>query len=87
VAPRLYATLTAIGAKIDAGERDYDSLERLGASWLEEAGFVTEYFAIRQAADLAAVRAGTRDLVILAAARLQRVRLTDNLRVHLIDRH
>jgi len=87
LAPRLYATLTAIGAKLDAGERDYDSLERLGATWLDEAGFATEYFVIHQAADLAAVRPGTRDLVILAAARLQRVRLTDNLRVHLIERH
>jgi pantoate--beta-alanine ligase len=54
---------------------------------LEQCGFVPEYFAIRQAADLAQVRAGARDLVILAAARLGSVRLTDNLRVRLIDRH
>jgi pantoate--beta-alanine ligase len=87
VAPRLYATLEQIAAKIAAGERDYESLEKLGARLLDEAGFSTEYFAIRQAADLAAVRAGTRDLVILAAARLQRSRLSDNLPVHLIDRH
>jgi pantothenate synthetase len=41
---------------------------------------------IRQAVDLAAVRIGARDLVILAAARLNAHRLTDNLRVRVIDR-
>jgi len=87
VAPRLYATLGEIAGRISAGERDYEALERLGARLLDEAGFATEYFAIRQATDLAVVRAGTRDLVILAAARLQRSRLIDNLQVRLIDRH
>jgi hypothetical protein len=36
---------------------------------------------------LAPVRDGARDLVILAAARLHANRLTDNLRVRLIDRY
>jgi pantothenate synthetase len=53
---------------------------------LAAAGFVPEYFVIRQAVDLAAVRIGARDLVILAAARLNAHRLTDNLRVRVIDR-
>jgi pantoate--beta-alanine ligase len=87
LAPRLYATLVEIASKLSAGDRNYESLERLGARLLEEAGFSTEYFAIRQAADLAAVSIGTRELVLLAAARLPRSRLADNLRVNLIERH
>ena len=42
---------------------------------------------IRQAADLGKVRAAARELVILAAARLNSRRLTDNLRVRVIDRY
>jgi pantoate--beta-alanine ligase len=86
-APRLYATLCEFAAKITAGARDYDKLQEQGMGTLEQRGFAPEYFAIRQAADLGEVRAGTRELVILAAARLGSVRLTDNLRVRLVDRH
>jgi pantoate--beta-alanine ligase len=87
LAPRLYASLSEFAAKIDAGARDYEELQRQGTESLAAAGFAPEYFAIRQAADLAPVRAGTRDLVILAAARLNANRLFDNLRVRLIDRY
>jgi len=87
LAPRLHATLSEVAAKIDAGARDYEALQREGMESLESRGFVADYFAIRQAADLGGIRAGTRDLVILAAARLHAHRLIDNLRVRLIDRH
>jgi pantoate--beta-alanine ligase len=86
LAPRLYSILGECAAKLDAGDHDYESLQRHGTQALAAAGFAPEYFAIRQAADLAKVRQGTRDLVILAAARLNSKRLTDNLRVRLIDR-
>lgn len=85
-APRLHATLQEFARKIDSDERDYEALQRQGAAALGVAGFVPEYFAIRQAADLGPVLTGTRDLVILASARLGAHRLTDNLRVRLIDR-
>jgi pantoate--beta-alanine ligase len=62
-------------------------LQRQGLQSLEQGGFTPEYIAIRQAADLGQVRAGARDLVILAAARLNGHRLADNLRVRLIDRY
>jgi pantoate--beta-alanine ligase len=87
LAPRLYATLSEVAAKVDAGARDYPGLQQEGMEVLRSEGFVPDYFAIRQAADLGEIRAGTRDLVILAAARLHANRLTDNLRVRLIDRH
>jgi pantoate--beta-alanine ligase len=87
LAPRLYASLGDVAAKIEAGERDYEALEGQGMEALTEAGFAPEYFAIRRAAELAPVRPGARDLVILAAARLNAHRLIDNLRVRLIDRY
>jgi pantoate--beta-alanine ligase len=87
LAPRLYATLGEFGAKIDAGARDYEALEAQGMEALRQCGFKPEYFSIRQAADLGKVGSGARDLVILAAARLQAHRLTDNMRVRVIDRY
>jgi len=87
LAPRLHATLNGIAATIDAGARNYEGLQRQGLESLAAAGFAPEYLVIRQAADLGPIREGTRDLVILAAARLGSTRLIDNLRVHLIDRH
>ncbi len=86
-APRLHQILGEFAAKIDQGTRDYDLLQRQGMESLGSAGFAPEYFAIRQAADLGLVRPGTRDLVLLAAANLNAHRLTDNLRVRLIDRY
>lgn len=86
LAPQLHATLLRIAQRIDAGERDYAALEREGLAQLSGAGFVAEYFAIRQAADLEPVHTATRDLVVLAAARLGRARLTDNQPVRVVDR-
>ena len=87
LAPRLHAALSGIAASMDAGGRNYEALQRQGLESLAAAGFAPEYLVIRQAADLGPIREGTRDLVILAAARLGSTRLIDNLRVHLIDRH
>ncbi len=87
LAPRLHATLGEFAAKIDAGARDYEDLQRQAMASLAAAGFSPEYFVIRQAADLGQIRPGARDLAILAAARLNANRLTDNLRVRLIDRY
>jgi pantoate--beta-alanine ligase len=87
IAPLLYATLGEIAAKIDAGSHDYEELQQHGMALLRQWGFSPEYLVIRQAADLAPVGAGARDLVILAAARLNAHRLTDNVRVRLVERH
>ena len=87
LAPRLHANLNGIAARIDSGARNYEALQRQGTESLAAAGLAPEYLAIRQAADLGPIREGTRDLVILAAARLNGTRLIDNVRVRLIDRH
>jgi pantoate--beta-alanine ligase len=87
IAPLLYAALANIAEQIDSGARDYGALQRQGAQSLSSAGFVTEYFVIRQAADLAPVCPGTRDLVVMAVARLGQCRLVDSLPFGVIEHY
>lgn len=82
-APALHAALLACRARLLAGARDYRALEREAAGALRRAGFVPDYVAIRAAADLAPPRRGERRLRVLAAARLGRARLIDNVAVRL----
>ena len=86
VAVHLYSTLRMIAKRLDAGERDYNAIESQGCDALTAAGLQPEYLGVRQATDLAPARAGSRELILLAAARVGTIRLTDNLRVRLIDR-
>jgi len=83
VAPGIHATLKGAAARIDQGERDYAALMAGGIGQLRAAGFQPDYFEIRDAATLQPPGAGTRELVILVAARLGKARLIDNLRVAL----
>ena len=64
-----------------AGDADFASIERSGVEALESAGFRPDYFSVRQAADLAAPAPASRELVVLAAVRLGRARLIDNVQV------
>jgi pantoate--beta-alanine ligase len=82
-APALHAALLDCRAQLLAGARNHAALERAAVRALRRAGFVPDYVAIRSAADLAPPSSGTRDLRILAAARLGRARLIDNLGVRL----
>lgn len=75
----LYRTLEEIGRRIRQGEKDFAELESLGTRRLREEGFEPEYLSIREAADLGVPQAYSRELVVLAAARLGRARLIDNL--------
>ena len=81
LAPRIHAALEAAERRLRAGDTDFAAIEREGRNALESAGFRPDYFAVREAADLAPARPGTRELVVLAAARLGRARLIDNLQV------
>jgi pantoate--beta-alanine ligase len=81
LAPRIYAELQRAVAQLVRGGADIAALERAGAAALTDAGFKVDYFSVRRAADLLAPAAGDCDLVVLAAARLGRARLIDNLRV------
>lgn len=80
LAPAIYAALRQAVIAIDEGRSDYAVLERNGVSALERAGVRPDYFSIREAADLSEPHSAAFDLIVLAAARLGRVRLIDNLR-------
>ncbi|MBV8741623.1 MAG: pantoate--beta-alanine ligase, partial [Sinobacteraceae bacterium] len=54
LAPQIFATLSAAARRLQGGDNDFASIERAGVQTLESAGFRPDYFAIRQAEDLAA---------------------------------
>ena len=81
VAPVIYATLEAAAARLRAGDGQFASIERSGFQALEGSGLRPDYFSVRRADDLTAPGPETRALVVLAAARLGRARLIDNLQV------
>lgn len=81
LAPTIYATLSAAGTRLNGGDADFASIERAGFKSLEDAGLRPDYFAVRLAADLSSPNTHSRELVVLAAARLSRARLIDNIRV------
>jgi pantoate--beta-alanine ligase len=81
IAPRLCVALQSAVRRLLSGERDFAAIERAGTLELEAAGFQPEYFSIRAARDLSAPHELTQELVVLAAARLGKARLIDNLKV------
>jgi len=80
-APRLVRLLREVAARIAAGERDYAGIEQVASNDLAAHGWRVDYFSVRAQANLLAPAPETRDLVILAAARLGATRLIDNIEV------
>ena len=80
LAPGLYRALCGAAERLRSGDAVAD-VERAAAADLATAGFTPDYFSVRRAEDLGEPSAGDRFLVVLAAARLGRARLIDNLRV------
>jgi len=83
IAPYLFKTLSEIKIKIKSGERNFHLLEQQAVARLTETGFVPDYVAVRTAQSLENPSARSRELVILAAARLGSTRLIDNMIFHL----
>ena len=81
LAPRIYAILTSIAQRLQAGDSEFASMERSGVQALEAATFRPDYFAVRQARDLSPPRPDTRHLVVMTAVRLGKARLIDNIQV------
>lgn len=80
-APALYRSLREAAEALSAGERDFRKLEDRGWQQLEQAGMQPDYFSVRCQGDLGAPEQATRAFVVLAAARLSRARLIDNVTV------
>lgn len=82
-APRLYRVLRHAHEEITAGARNYQRIELDGMTELAHNGWKPDYLAVRRQADLQPPRNSDRDLVVLAAARLGKTRLIDNIEVFL----
>jgi pantoate--beta-alanine ligase len=79
VAPTIYRQLQQAVAALKAGVRDFAHLETAGIAALNDRGFRTDYFKVRDAKSLAQAQPDTRHFVVLAAARLGKARLIDNV--------
>jgi pantoate--beta-alanine ligase len=80
-APSIYQMLNHVASELAGGNRDYATLERTATTRLGGAGFNVDYVSIRSALTLDTPAANDTELVVLAAARIGRTRLIDNLRV------
>ena len=80
-APRLYRNLSAMRAALLAGDNDHAGLEAKASADLQQAGWTVDYVEVRQADTLEIAHAGEKRLVVLAAARLGRTRLIDNVEI------
>ncbi|QJD31017.1 pantoate--beta-alanine ligase [Methylococcus geothermalis] len=83
----IYHTLTQAADAMRRGARDYSRIEGEATDALEAGGFSVDYVSIRRQQDLAAPSAADDALVILAAARLGKARLIDNLLIFLDASH
>ncbi len=78
-APQLFASLSKIKKEIMAGRRDFSAMETDAIAALKTRGWQPDYITVRRSEDLLKPVADNRSLVILAAARLGKTRLIDNL--------
>lgn len=82
-APRLYRALRKAATEIEKGARDFQRLDQWAMSELSGHGWQPDYVAVRRQGDLRPPTERDRELVVLAAARLGRTRLIDNVEVNL----
>jgi pantoate--beta-alanine ligase len=81
-APRLYRQLSTIAEAVRNGARDFARLEAAAFSELEQHGWEPDYLTVRRRVDLKVPgRKSGEPLVVLAAARLGRTRLIDNVEI------
>ncbi len=79
VAAKLYQSLCAARDAVLAGSQAYEEIELHALLFLQEAGFQPDYFSVCRSSDLKKADADDVDLVLLAAAKLGKTRLIDNI--------
>jgi len=84
-APALYRSLNSVAEAVRSGERDIAQVEARAMAELAERGWQPDYISVRKRSDLQApggadVERGDA-LVVLAAAKLGKTRLIDNLEI------
>lgn len=77
----LSQTLRGVGESLQNGASGYSALEQTAGAALAKRGWQVEYVAVRRQSDLGLPEKGESCLVILAAARLGKTRLIDNIEV------
>ncbi len=82
-APRLYGVLKKVRDELGSGARDFQRLDQKAMTELARNGWQPDYVTVRRQADLRQPTERDHDLVIVAAARLGRTRLIDNVEVNL----
>jgi pantoate--beta-alanine ligase len=80
-APRLYQVLLQAQHELMEGAKDYQRIELDAMSEIARHGWSPDYIAVRRQSDLQPAHNGERELVVVAAARLGRTRLIDNVEV------
>lgn len=79
----LYQTLQWMRQAVLQGARDFEQLEQQAVVALSKRGWAVDYVSVRNQSDLQPANALTHELVILAAARLGKTRLLDNVEVRI----
>ena len=82
-APRLYQLLRKAREEIAAGARDFQPIELDVMAALAHHGWKPDYIAVRRQSDLGVPLEDDRNLVVLAASRLGKTRLIDNVEVNI----
>jgi len=77
----LHQSLVDIRQAVQGGDKRYASLENQAIQMLTARGWKVEYFAIRDQDSLMQPEATEQQLIVLAAARLGKTRLIDNLEI------
>ncbi len=78
-APRLQRALQLVVEAAKKGGQDFAAIEAQTAQYLTQLGWIVDYISIRSAQTLLPAENTERQLVVLAAARLGKTRLIDNL--------
>ena len=79
MAPMLYQALCQAREAVLLDELEISEIERQAMRCLQSAGFQPEYFSVCRSVDLKPAGRGDFELVVLAAARLGKTRLIDNV--------
>jgi len=83
IAPFIHATLQELREAVACGFDNYVDLEKHAREKLKSVGFEPDYVSVRDARTLKEVNPYTEQIVILAAAKLGKTRLIDNVSITL----
>lgn len=79
----LYQCLQALVEELQAGERDFVRVEKNAVKCLKKHSIIADYVSIRRIKDLQPACPDDTELVVLAAVKLGKARLIDNIVIHL----